>query len=316
MADDDAKSPIDAAFLSDVIDGLSETPKTLPCQWLYDARGSDLFEQITQLPEYYVTRTEQAILNAYASDMARMIGPRAHMVEYGAGASIKTRTLLNALDIPSAYWPVDVSEEFLLQSAAKIGDLYPDLTVNPVVGTFFGGGPDLSGGSGSNRLGFFPGSTIGNLSDDEIIDFLSAARKKLGDGAKFLLGADLKKPVEILVPAYDDAAGITAAFNLNLLRRINRELGADFDLEGFHHEARWNDADSRIEMHLVSRSAQTVVVGGERFDFAPGETIHTENSRKFEYDVLKSLCRTAGWQPVADWTDDKAYFAMGLFEAI
>ncbi|MEL6686794.1 MAG: L-histidine N(alpha)-methyltransferase, partial [Pseudomonadota bacterium] len=281
-------------FLDDILAGLAQPQKTLPCVWLYDAHGSELFEQITQLPEYYLTRTETQILTDIADELATQIGQNAQLIEYGAGASVKTRILLNSISNLNAYIPIDVSEDFLLQTADQLRRDYPDLSVRPVVSDFLSV-PDLPAHSGP-RIGFFPGSTIGNLSDDDIHRFLSNARKALGPDALFILGYDRVKPLSTLIPAYDDAQGVTAAFNLNLLRRINRELGGTFDLQAFRHEARWNAEDSRIEMHLVSQKAQSVRIGSTLVNFEQSETIHTENSRKFTPERMESLCRAAGWQ--------------------
>jgi len=303
-----------AVFLRDVLNGLSETQKTLPCQYFYDAAGSDLFEQITTLPEYYPTRTEIAILNAHAAELAASLGEHVLMVEYGAGASTKTRILLDALQSPAGYVPIDVSEEFLLHTAQALRTDYPDLPVHPVVGDFmirFG----LPNESKGRPVGFFPGSTIGNLSDDDILRFMSSARDLLGDGSQFLIGVDLRKDADILVPAYDDAAGVTASFNLNLLTRINRELGADFDLSAFEHHAIWNDTASRIEMHLVSQRSQSVKISGRTIHFDAGETIHTENSRKFSIDSLTPLFEQTGWNLNKQWLDERHYFAVLLLSA-
>jgi dimethylhistidine N-methyltransferase len=303
-----------AVFLRDVLNGLSETQKTLPCQYFYDAAGSDLFEQITTLPEYYPTRTEIAILNAHAAEIAASLGEHVLMVEYGAGASTKTRILLDALQSPAGYVPIDVSEEFLLHTAQALRTDYPDLPVHPVVGDFmirFG----LPNESTGRPVGFFPGSTIGNLNDDDILRFMSSARDLLGDGSQFLIGVDLRKDADILVPAYDDAAGVTASFNLNLLTRINRELGADFDLSAFEHHAIWNDTASRIEMHLVSQRSQSVKISGRTIHFDAGETIHTENSRKFSIDSLTPLFEQTGWNLNKQWLDERHYFAVLLLSA-
>ncbi len=303
-----------AVFLRDVLNGLSEAQKTLPCQYFYDAAGSDLFEQITTLPEYYPTRTEIAILNAHAAEIATSLGEHVLMVEYGAGASTKTRILLDALQSPAGYVPIDVSEEFLLHTAQALRTDYPDLPVHPVVGDFmirFG----LPNESKGRPVGFFPGSTIGNLNDDDILRFMSSARDLLGDGSQFLIGVDLRKDADILVPAYDDAAGVTASFNLNLLTRINRELGADFDLSAFEHRAIWNDTASRIEMHLVSQRSQSVKISGRTIHFDAGETIHTENSRKFSIDSLTPLFEQTGWNMNKQWLDERHYFAVLLLSA-
>lgn len=304
-----------AEFHADVQEGLSQEQKTLPCRWLYDQDGSELFEAITELPEYYPTRTEVGIFKNHLAAMARVIGPNAQLVEFGAGAGTKTRLLLDALDAPASYIAIDISADFLQASMAALARDYPGIDVIPVVGDFMNASDlaetDLPPG---NRLAFFPGSTIGNLLDDEIVTFLSAVRSMLGAEGRFLIGFDLVKSADILIPAYDDAAGVTAAFNLNLLKRINRELDGSFDLDAFAHEARWNEADGRIEMHLVSGQEQTVRVNGDQFSFKKGETIHTENSRKFSVDGFRDLADRAGWSLQQYWSDEQDYFAVALME--
>ncbi len=304
-----------ADFRADVVAGLSQEQKSLPCRWLYDQRGSELFEQITDLPEYYPTRTEIGIFRDHLPAMADAVGDKAHVVEFGAGAGTKTRLLLDALHTPKSYVAIDISADFLKSSMAALASDYPAIDVIPVVGDFMDcttlAATELPAG---NRLAFFPGSTIGNLADGEIVTFLSSARAMLGPEGQFLIGFDLVKSKDILVPAYDDAAGVTAAFNLNLLTRINRELNGSFNLSNFTHEARWNEADRRIEMHLVSQHDQSVRVNGGMFHFKKGETIHTENSRKFRLDGFESIARKAGWQFKQVWQDEKNYFAVGLME--
>lgn len=315
---DDAFDPVspgsNSAFLLDVERGLSAPQKSLPSQYFYDEAGSNLFEQITELEEYYPTRTEVSILRAHATDIARQLGTNALLVEYGAGASTKTRILLDALEAPEGYVPIDVSEAFLLQTADGLRADYPGLPVHPIVGDFMVrlGLPEDACGT---PVGFFPGSTIGNLNDDEITEFMQSARALLGDTGKFVIGVDLRKSPTILIPAYDDAAGVTAKFNLNLLTRINRELGADFDLDGFAHRAIWNDAGSRIEMHLESLNEQIVSIGERKFTFTTGETIHTEISRKFDLDSLTDLVAKTGWHLDQVWRDENDYFAVILLQA-
>lgn len=301
-------------FLEDVLEGLSKPQKTLPCQYFYDHAGSELFEQITELPEYYPTRTEISILEKNAPDIAQALGPDVLLVEYGAGASTKTRILIEALQQPKGYVPIDVSEAFLLETAELLRQEYPSLPVYPIVGDFM---LELGIPSGldGHPVGLFPGSTIGNLDDGEIDQFLRASRALLGPDSHFLIELDLRKSPEVLVPAYDDVAGVTAAFNLNLLTRINRELGADFDLNGFQHEAIWNDAQSRIEMHLRSLKPQTVFVGPHRITFSEGETIHTENSRKFDLERFLNLAEATGWALTERWTDAQNYFAIVMLSA-
>ncbi|MHA1559234.1 MAG: L-histidine N(alpha)-methyltransferase [Alphaproteobacteria bacterium] len=303
-------------FLSDVLGGLSRPQKTLPSQWLYDEFGSELFERITKLPEYYLTRTEIGILRTEAGAIAEAAGRGARLVEYGAGASVKTRLLLDAMNEPSAYVPVDVSGPFLAATADGLRTDYPALAVRPVVGDFLQP-VNLPRLDGSGRwVGFFPGSTIGNLSDHEIRTFLKRVRAALGDEAMFVLGYDLRKSPSILIPAYDDAAGVTAAFNLNILTRINRELGANFDVDGFAHEARWNGALSQIEMHLVAKSDQHVWVVGRPITIAAGESIHTENSRKFDMAAVRETAEAAGWNTLYTRTDKDGLFAVAAMEAI
>lgn len=303
-------------FREDVLSGLSKEEKTVPSRWLYDAKGSSLFDDITELPEYYPTRTELKILKTQAGDMAEAIGPDAVIVEYGAGSLLKVRILLDALQSPAAFVPVDISSSHLKSAARELEQDYPDLDVHPIVSDFMASnlGARLPQASG-RTCGFFPGSTIGNLLDHEVQRFLSNARADLGDDACFIIGVDQPKSPDILVPAYDDAQGVTAAFNKNLLTRINRELSGDFDLDAFAHEARWNEELSRIEMHLVSLKAQTVHVAGERFDFAEGETIHTENSRKISLDLFSRMAARSGWTLTHKWMDEDELFAVLMLEA-
>ncbi|MEQ9519284.1 MAG: L-histidine N(alpha)-methyltransferase [Parvibaculum sp.] len=312
----DTSKIMDNAFAADVLMGLSEAQKTIPCRWLYDTQGSQLFEAITVLPEYYPTRTETQILRARAPDIAALAGTGAKLVEYGAGASVKTRLLLDAMWSLRAYVPIDVSASFLAETAKQLEEDYPTLNIVPVVSDFLTpiDLPPLAGEGA--KVGFFPGSTIGNLSDAEIADFFARAHRDLGVGALFVLGADLKKDETVLIPAYDDAAGVTARFNLNLLRRINRELGATFELDWFTHEARWNEKRSRVEMHLASLRDQTVHVCGKRFDFTAGETIHTENSRKFAMGEIGKFAARQSWQVRETWLDEDGLFSVMVLGAI
>lgn len=301
-------------FAGDVLEGLSKPQKELPCRWFYDTRGSELFEAITELPEYYPTKTETEILMSCAAELSALVGPRAAMIEYGAGAAVKTRILLDALEMPLYYAPVDISAEFLHEVAKHLARDYPAIAMRPIVGNFLSELAVPAEVQTAERcLGFFPGSTIGNLSDEEITAFLTRARRQLGKPGMLVIGADLRKSADILIPAYDDAAGVTAAFNKNLLVRINRELGADFDLQRFSHRAVWNDADSRIEMHLVSDERQSVTLLDRRFDFAAGETIHTENSRKFTVSGLQSLAEGCGWRSLRVWEDPSQLFSVQMF---
>lgn len=303
-------------FLQDVLTGLARDQKSIPSRWLYDARGSRLFDDITELDEYYPTRTELTILHEQADAMAEAIGPDAVIVEYGAGSLLKVRILLDALEHPKAFVPVDISSEHLKGAADELKSTYGDLDVYPVAADFMDTNlaSNLPEGGG-RRAGFFPGSTMGNLLDKDIDSFLRTTREDLGDGSCFIIGLDQPKSPDILVPAYDDAKGVTADFNLNLLRRINRELGGNFDLDSFAHEARWNSADSRIEMHLRSVKAQSVEVAGRTFEFEKGETIHTENSRKIALDRFAEMAESAGWELTRKWTDAKGLFAVVLLEA-
>lgn len=285
----------DGAFRRDLVNGLSQPQKTLAPKWFYDAEGSRLFEEITALAEYYPTGQETALLRVLAGDLVDLFGPDAVLVEFGSGASEKTRILLDAAADLAAYVPLDISEAALFEAADRIRAAYPRLEVRPAVEDFEHLSPlpdDLPPG---RRVGFFPGSTIGNLEPEEAERFLADARRLLGEGALFILGVDLVKEPDVLVRAYDDASGVTAAFNRNVLARANAELGADFDLESFRHRAVWNGAESRIEMHLEALRPMTVHVGDRSFRFAAGETIHTENSRKFTREAVAGLATSSGW---------------------
>lgn len=297
----------------DLLAGLTASPKTISSRWLYDRRGSELFEEITRLEEYYPTRTEHGIFQAHAGEMAAALGPDVVLVEYGAGALVKTRLLLDALDRPRAYVPIDISGPFLRDAARDLQKDYPGLDIRPVVADFTKP-VDLTGvpGAEAGRVGFFPGSTIGNLTDAQIAAFFRAARESLGPSARFLLGVDLKKSPDILLPAYDDAEGVTAAFNLNLLTRFNRELGTDFEIDAFRHEARWDEAAGRIEMHLVAIRASAVTLLGREIAFSEGESIRTEISRKFLLEALDELIAATGWTRQATWQDEKGFFAVVL----
>ncbi len=305
-------------FRDAVFRGLGNMPKTLPCKFFYDAQGSRLFDRICELPEYYPTRTECALLAARAEDIAACVGPQVELIEFGSGAGVKIRLLLAALIDPAAYVPVDISRDHLMLAAGTLARDFPDLRVAPVCADYSNpfALPHLPGLFPERRVGFFPGSTIGNFTPEEATDFLRGAARLLGPGSMMIVGVDLPKDPAILHAAYDDPAGVTAAFNLNLLRRINRELDADFDIGAFAHEARWNRPASRVEMHLISRTAQTVRVGGRRFDFRTGESIHTENSYKFGIDAFARLARAAGYAKVATWTDPAALFSVHVLEAV
>jgi dimethylhistidine N-methyltransferase len=304
-----------AALIRDALAGLGAQRKFLPCKWLYDAMGAELFEAITELPEYYPTRTERRILLDRGADIAAAVGPGVALVELGPGDGTKALLLLRSLIAPAAYVPVDIAAEWLHAAAGRVAAAYPSLPVAPVVADFSRGFavPDEIGLA--PRLGFFPGSTIGNFPPAEAVRFLRRLHGALGAGAKLVLGADLVKDPRLLEAAYDDPAGVTAAFNLNLLRRLNREAGADFDLDAFRHRAVWNAAAERVEMHIVSRRAQTVRVAGQGFRFAEGESIHTEDSHKYRPEGLRALAAEAGWRESALWTDADRWFAVVLLEA-
>ena len=302
-------------FLQDVLAGLSRSPKSIPSKYFYDAEGSRLFEAITRLPEYYPTRTETALLTQIAPEVAGRIPPGGALVEFGSGASVKTRLLLDAAPHLARYVPIDISPAALEQAAETIRLAYPRLSVEPIIADFTAAlalpSPVLS----SPRLGFFPGSTIGNFGPADATAFLARAKQALGAGAGLLVGIDLVKASETLVAAYDDPSGVTAAFNKNLLARTNRELGGDFDLATFDHRAVWNAIESRIEMHLVSRSDQVVRIADRSFDFKSGETIHTENSYKFTVEGFSTLATNAGWRIGPVWSAPEPTFALVLLEA-
>jgi dimethylhistidine N-methyltransferase len=317
----DSGFPLPCADVREIaLAGLIATRKTLPAKLFYDEEGCRLFYQITELPEYYLTRTERRLLERVVPQVAAALPPAAVLVEYGASDEEKAGYLLRSRDrtgrpLFRAYVPIDVATPALLRMQARLASVYPSLSVLPVTADFLHPvGLPLAPGSGP-RLGFFPGSTIGNLEPQAAILFLRRARVALGPGSHFLLGADLRKDPAILIPAYDDAAGVTAAFNLNVLARLNREAGADFDLSGFRHLALWNDAESRIEMHLVSRQAQSVRLGHQTILFQEGESIHTENSYKHTQARVMEMAEAAGWQMHERWTDPAEKFGIFLFKS-
>lgn len=299
------------ALLRSATASLSASPKTLESKWFYDAQGSDLFEQITALPEYYPTRTEISILRAQARTLSEMVPDGAALIEIGSGASVKTRLLLEEMPQLSAYAPLDISADFLGEVAKSLRVDYPTLSIHPIFADFMNdlSLPDIF--AGRDLVLFFPGSTIGNLTPDQAVDLLGRLRK-LGRVSALILGADLVKDPDTLIAAYDDAAGVTAAFNRNLLARLNREAGATFEPEAFAHEARWNAEAARIEMHLVSLRNQTVSLGARDFDFAMGESIHTENSHKYTRASLTELGAQAGWQLTHWLTDADAAFSVSV----
>lgn len=297
------------AFLSDVIAGLAADPKQLPPKYFYDERGSQLFEAITRTPEYYPTRTETGILAEQAAAITRFIPIDAALVEFGAGSLTKARILLAAAPI-KAFVPVDISAAYLAGEAARFARELPGVDVLPVVADFTASFALPAGIAALSKVGFFPGSTLGNFEPHEAAAFLRHAGRLLGPGARLIIGVDLVKDPEILTRAYNDAAGVTAEFNLNLLRRINRELDANFDLGSFWHRAVYNRDLRRIEMHLASRVRQRVRVDGRCFDFRRGETIHTESSYKYTPDLFRTLAAGSGWRLAETWLDRDKWFAV------
>lgn len=303
------------AFGRDVHAGLRAAAKAIPAKYFYDSHGSALFEQICRLPEYYPTRTERKILRDNAREIAAIIGADVEVVEFGAGAAEKVRLLLDALPRPAGYLPIDISGPHLAEAVAPLARHYPDVTIRVVAGDFTQALPlPAPLPQARCRVGFFPGSTIGNFTPDEALAFLRNAaamlRSEGSQGAGLLIGVDLVKDPALLHAAYNDSAGVTAAFNLNLLQRINRELKGDFDLGAFDHYAFYQPTQHRIEMHLVSRRAQTVTLCNQRYSFAAGESIHTENSYKYTPAGFRQLAEKAGFRPAAMWTDDDSLFSL------
>jgi dimethylhistidine N-methyltransferase len=322
LADDVESQPSFAArsfrrsepFRSDVLSGLAQSPKRLPSRWLYDDYGSELFEEITRLDEYYVTRTETGILRAFSGEIARFCGDNVTVLEYGAGAGIKTELLIEALHHPQFYAPIDIAGDFLQNTVARFQRRFPNLAIRPITADFTSSFAMPDWIPSAQRVAFFPGSTVGNLDADEVSAFLRRIRSHVGADGCALVGVDLCKAPAILIPAYDDAAGVTARFNLNLLTRINRELGGHFIMDRFQHSVRWNETEAAIEMHLLSTVDQTVTVLGRAFEFAVGETIHTESSRKYTAAEFTRLAERNGWRVERLWTDDKELF--GVFGLI
>lgn len=299
-------------FRREVVAGLRGKQKTLPSKYLYDKRGSEIFDAICDAKDYYPTRTEIGIMKSSAPEMAQAIGPGVAVIEYGSGSSLKTPLLLEPLENPTAYIPVEISREHLVEAAERINVQFPELPVLPVCADFtrpF----DLPEGLDPNapRMAYFPGSTIGNFTPEQATDLLKNMYDET-DGGSVLLGVDLEKDVAVLERAYDDSEGVTAAFNINLLEHINRELGGDFDLDAFEHRAVFNEEFKRIEMHLVSKKEQEIAIGDETFSFKAGETIHTENSHKYTPERFAQLANRAGWTVKKYWTDDKGYFSIQL----
>jgi dimethylhistidine N-methyltransferase len=300
----------DSSFARDVIAGLTARPKRLSPKYFYDEAGAQLFEDITALPEYYPTRCELEILRERASEIARSVPAGSALIEFGSGSSKKVRILLAAAPTIAAYVPVDISSQMLIQEAEELRRDYPRLAVLPVEADFTQPFVLPAAATGMAHAGFFPGSTIGNFEPHEACAFLRHAARMLGRGAILIIGVDLVKDAGILHAAYNDRAGITAKFNLNLLARINRELDADFDLASFSHHAFYNSERHRIEMHLASKTRQKVRVAGRSIEFRAGETIHTENSYKYTLGSFAALARGSGWRPVSAWTDAGANFSI------
>ena len=298
-----------SVFAGDVIGDLSRFPKKLSPKYFYDAKGSELFEQITVLPEYYPTRTELSILRERGGEIAAMIPQGAALVEFGAGATTKVRLVLERSRF-AAYVPVDISGDFLQAQADGLRRDFPALAVYPVAADFTAPFALPDAVAGLPKVGFFPGSTLGNFEPQEALAFLRSAREILGANAQMIVGVDLEKDERTLYDAYNDAAGVTAKFNLNVLERINRELGGNFDLSGFIHRSIYNRDRHRIEMHLISRRAQNVRVLGHRFSFRPGESIHTENSYKYSLERFAGLAQESGWQVTESWTDEARMFSV------
>lgn len=308
------QQPDQQAFLEHVLEGLDSPQKWLSPMYFYDAAGSQLFDRICEQDEYYPTRTELQIIDTQLAEIVAVVGTRTLIIEPGSGSSLKTRTLLAALEDPAGYVPVEISREHLLDAVDSLRDSFPDLPVLPVCADFTA--PfDIPSTElpPRQRVIFFPGSTIGNFSPPDAVALLSSLRASVTVGDGLLIGVDLQKEVSVLERAYNDAAGVTAAFNLNLLQRINSELSADFNLARFTHRAVWNGEDSRIEMHLVSEDEQQVHLGGRTFQFERGEHILSECSYKFSLDGFAALAAEAGWQRRQVWTDPRGYFSLQYF---
>jgi L-histidine N-alpha-methyltransferase len=299
-------------FAEAVLTGFSSRKRSIPCRFFYDAIGSELFEEIAKLEEYYPTRVEASLLEAHGAEIAELVGPSRVLIEFGSGSSRKTSLLIGALRKVPAYIPIDISAESLKEAAEWLLEQHSGLTILPLIADFTKTRTLPPIAQRKKRLGFFSGSTIGNLTHQEARPFLANAARLLGNGSAFLVGVDLKKSISILLPAYNDAKGVTAAFNLNLLARINRELQGDIDLSRFAHDAVYNERDGRIEMYLVSLARQTVNVLGRAFTFAEGERIHTENSHKYTVGEFQALASASGWRPIKAWVDPDQLFSLHL----
>ncbi len=304
-------------FREDVLAGLAKKPqKALPPKHLYDARGSELFDGICRTRDYYPTRTEASIYEANLDEISSAIGPNAVVIEPGSGSAEKTELKLEALVDPSVFVPIEISMSALMESSERIAERFPEIEVMPACADFTRSDAVPDGVPEERRVVFFPGSTLGNFEPKERAALVKWFRSIAGDGGMLLIGTDLEKDVDVLRAAYDDSEGVTAAFNLNLLDRINRELAGNFDRGTFRHEARWVDEHRRIEMHLVSQEAQDVSVGGETFSFAAGESIHTECSHKFTPERIDAELGVASFEPMGAWTDGRGWFRVGLYRAV
>lgn len=297
-------------FAEAVLSGLAQDQKTIPCRFLYDARGSELFEQITDLDEYYPTRTEIALLEQIGPELAELAGPGRAVVEFGSGSSRKTHILIDHLEDIAAYVPIDISDDALSEAAERLVQRHPELTVLPVHGDFSSDIELPKSVRLTPKLGFFPGSTIGNLNREDALVFLRDTARLVGHHGALLIGVDLKKSLDILLPAYNDENGVTADFNLNLLHRINRELDGNIDVARFAHQAVYNARAGRIEIYIVSLADQEITVCGQRIAMAAGERIHTENSHKYSIEEFQALATEAGWQPAHVWTDPEQLFSI------
>jgi L-histidine N-alpha-methyltransferase len=302
-----------AACRQDILIGLTAAQKTLSPKYLYDERGSQLFDEICSLPEYYPTRTELGLLRAHAAELTQLVGRRAEIVELGAGSSLKARLVLGMLDEPSSYLPVDISADYLAQQAAEVAAAFPRVTVQPVLADFTRPFTLPRRLARARTLLFFPGSTIGNLSRPHAAALLASLARRIG--GRLLIGVDICRDAPVLHPAYNDARGVTAAFNLNVLARLNRELGANFDLEQFEHDAVYDPEHARIEMRLVSTRAQVVTIGGIAIPFRAGEYIVSEHSHKYAPSELADMARAAGWSLERSWLDKDARFCVSYFGA-
>ena len=313
----DSTADVRQEFLKDVIAGLEGRPRTLPCKYLYDERGSELFEQICDTEEYYVTRADLALHERSLDAIAERVGPEAHIIEFGSGAGIKIRLLLEACERVRAYTPIEISGEALAISVAQLADGFPALDIRPLEADYTQPVPDEAlrlDPPARRRVIYFPGSTISNFERHEAHDFLERMRRIAGPGGGVLIGVDLVKDVDRLRAAYDDAAGVTAAFNLNLLERLRNELDAEIENGAFGHEARYDDERQRIEMHLVAERPTRIELAGRHFDFEAGDSIHTENSHKYTVEGFRDLARSAGLRPVETWLDPDGLFSMHYLE--